>query len=268
MGHFGSKSRILFFESFYAEEMDRCSRVYPTLVTAMSKMTREEFDLLQGVIGAPDDVAPRLVYADWLEEHGELLRADFIRRHCQSGTFTNGSESLSDVKAVRYGLRFIPKPIRKYFVHERNYNGGLLTRLEMTIPKSPERFLAEFKFVRRYAAIRILAVYPQVEKHDWNEITFEENVPIPTEYIRRLCESTHLQHLNQLILHSPFEEIEESAGIIIDCEHLINIRSIDFQLGYKFLSEELTEQKRIQRVSAAIRKRARKQFGIRLVWRM
>ena len=27
----------------------------------------------------PDDDAPRLVYADWLEEHGQPERAEFIR---------------------------------------------------------------------------------------------------------------------------------------------------------------------------------------------
>jgi uncharacterized protein (TIGR02996 family) len=34
---------------------------------------------LQSILDAPDDDAPRLVYADWLEEHGESERAEFIR---------------------------------------------------------------------------------------------------------------------------------------------------------------------------------------------
>ena len=38
----------------------------------------EEHDLLQAVYTAPDDDAPRLVYADWLEERGDP-RAEFIR---------------------------------------------------------------------------------------------------------------------------------------------------------------------------------------------
>ena len=40
-------------------------------------MTRDE--LLQAVIENPDDDAPRLVFADWLENHGERERAEFIR---------------------------------------------------------------------------------------------------------------------------------------------------------------------------------------------
>jgi uncharacterized protein (TIGR02996 family) len=35
--------------------------------------------LLRAVLAAPDDDAPRLVYADWLEEHGDGARAAFIR---------------------------------------------------------------------------------------------------------------------------------------------------------------------------------------------
>ena len=36
-------------------------------------------ELLQSVIDSPKEDAPRLVYADWLEEHGELERAELIR---------------------------------------------------------------------------------------------------------------------------------------------------------------------------------------------
>src|SRR5262249_53807530 len=35
--------------------------------------------LLRAVLAAPDDDAPRLVYADWLEERGDPARAAFIR---------------------------------------------------------------------------------------------------------------------------------------------------------------------------------------------
>ena len=39
-------------------------------------------DLLRAVIAAPDDDAPRLVYADWLDEQGDSDRAAFIRAQC------------------------------------------------------------------------------------------------------------------------------------------------------------------------------------------
>jgi uncharacterized protein (TIGR02996 family) len=36
---------------------------------------------LRAICAAPDDDAPRLVYADWLDEHGHPDRAEFIRKH-------------------------------------------------------------------------------------------------------------------------------------------------------------------------------------------
>ncbi|MGO9416385.1 MAG: TIGR02996 domain-containing protein [Syntrophobacteraceae bacterium] len=40
-------------------------------------------DFLQAIIASPADDAPRLVYADWLEEHGDLARTEFIRLQCE-----------------------------------------------------------------------------------------------------------------------------------------------------------------------------------------
>jgi uncharacterized protein (TIGR02996 family) len=40
-------------------------------------------DFLQAIRAAPDDDGPRLVYADWLDEHGDPARAEFIRVQCE-----------------------------------------------------------------------------------------------------------------------------------------------------------------------------------------
>jgi len=39
----------------------------------------EDAALLAAIRQAPDDDAPRLIYADWLDEHGQPERAEFIR---------------------------------------------------------------------------------------------------------------------------------------------------------------------------------------------
>jgi uncharacterized protein (TIGR02996 family) len=38
---------------------------------------------LQAIHANPEDDTPRLVYADWLEEHGDAARAEFIRVQCE-----------------------------------------------------------------------------------------------------------------------------------------------------------------------------------------
>src|SRR5438067_1186426 len=39
--------------------------------------------LFQTILEHPDEDAPRLVYADWLDEHGDPDRAEFIRVQCE-----------------------------------------------------------------------------------------------------------------------------------------------------------------------------------------
>jgi uncharacterized protein (TIGR02996 family) len=39
--------------------------------------------LVQSIFDNPDTDAPRRVYADWLEEHGQEERAEFIRVQCE-----------------------------------------------------------------------------------------------------------------------------------------------------------------------------------------
>jgi uncharacterized protein (TIGR02996 family) len=43
----------------------------------------ERDDLYRAVLAAPDDDAPRLILADWLDEHGDPDRAEFIRLQCR-----------------------------------------------------------------------------------------------------------------------------------------------------------------------------------------
>jgi uncharacterized protein (TIGR02996 family) len=40
---------------------------------------REREALLEAIFAAADDDLPRLVYADWLDDHGEADQAEFIR---------------------------------------------------------------------------------------------------------------------------------------------------------------------------------------------
>jgi uncharacterized protein (TIGR02996 family) len=49
-------------------------------------VTAGERALLNAILAAPDDDLPRLVYADWLDEHGRTERAEFIRIQCELAT--------------------------------------------------------------------------------------------------------------------------------------------------------------------------------------
>jgi uncharacterized protein (TIGR02996 family) len=45
-------------------------------------MSEEESGLLNAIAHRPDEDAERLIYADWLEDHGDPNRAELIRLQC------------------------------------------------------------------------------------------------------------------------------------------------------------------------------------------
>lgn len=64
--------------------------------------------LLAAIRDKPDDDAPRLIYADFLEEHGQDLRAKWIRRQIEVARKPNGRDiAKCNVAGVRFksGIR-------------------------------------------------------------------------------------------------------------------------------------------------------------------
>src|SRR5688572_12088546 len=49
-------------------------------------MESEDAALWRAIAAAPHDDAPRLIYADWLEENGSPERAEFVRIQCRLAT--------------------------------------------------------------------------------------------------------------------------------------------------------------------------------------
>lgn len=82
---------------------------------------REAF--LQSVCEEPDDLATRLIFADWLEDHGDPDRAEFIRIQCElSGDI--------DEPARLLGLQARESELLR--VHRRRWNGELHRLLSRT----------------------------------------------------------------------------------------------------------------------------------------
>lgn len=68
-------------------------------------MTADERAFLTAIIAAPDDDLPRLVYADWLDEHDAAARAEFIRTECQIQHLEPGHPERAFLFARRDQLR-------------------------------------------------------------------------------------------------------------------------------------------------------------------
>jgi uncharacterized protein (TIGR02996 family) len=56
----------------------------------------DESAFLASIIAAPDDDAPRLVYADLLEENGDPGRAEFIRVGCELARWSERKNLVAD----------------------------------------------------------------------------------------------------------------------------------------------------------------------------
>ncbi|MGL4424542.1 MAG: TIGR02996 domain-containing protein, partial [Gemmataceae bacterium] len=67
---------------------------------------------LAAIAAAPDDDTPRLIYADWLDDHADSARAEFIRIQCQLA-------QLDDVDPSRDGLE--DRELELLRQHERKW---------------------------------------------------------------------------------------------------------------------------------------------------
>jgi uncharacterized protein (TIGR02996 family) len=65
---------------------------------------REAF--LRAIWERPHDDLPRLIYADWLDEHGEPERAEFIRVQCEVAGGSPGEPRLEQLRARERDLRW------------------------------------------------------------------------------------------------------------------------------------------------------------------
>jgi uncharacterized protein (TIGR02996 family) len=82
---------------------------------------REAF--LQSVCEEPEDLATRLIFADWLEDHGDPDRAEFIRIQCELVAELDDSPRLRKLQAREADLLFL---------HRRRWNGELHRLLSRT----------------------------------------------------------------------------------------------------------------------------------------
>jgi uncharacterized protein (TIGR02996 family) len=68
-------------------------------------LATDEAAFLAAILAAPDDDAPRLVYADWLRDHGQEERAEFIQVQCElartSDHIETGDWCNGDVERIR-----------------------------------------------------------------------------------------------------------------------------------------------------------------------
>ncbi|HEY7315625.1 MAG TPA: TIGR02996 domain-containing protein [Gemmataceae bacterium] len=172
-------------------------------------MTHDEA-FLQAIREAPDDDAPRLIYADWLEEHGQTDRAEFIRIQCRRfgisdmdpnapGLQARAEELLRDNWDVWVG------PLRELVGPRYDRYGEMWLREEYN-PEGLRRFQRGF----------VDAIILEVEHF--------------------------LNHANELLVRVPLRALGlwgagGHARALADCPHLAGLKALAF---YDYFSDPLT----------------------------
>jgi uncharacterized protein (TIGR02996 family) len=183
--------------------------------------------LFEAILANPDDDLPRLVFADWLEEHGETDRSEFIRVQIERAR-------LDEYDPLRGVLQERERELAKCLVEEESPFRELLARqllpdhgrgwdfnpweyergfIECVEFWSPDEFLGEAEALFRLAPIRHLYVHGE---DGWSELfqsphfahlhTLEINrANVSDAELMLLASSTHAHHLKCLAV--------EGAGI-------------------------------------------------------
>jgi uncharacterized protein (TIGR02996 family) len=175
----------------------------------------DETALIRSVVAHPDDDAPRLVYADWLDEHGRAARARLIRVQCQLEQLQAEEQELIEKHGQEWGqqlydqgcdvLRFhrgFPEEVkvsfRDFIQHHNDYNtitpishlhlhGRLSDRVDDDLAA-----LAQLPAAHQIRSLELLE----------NDGVDPDTPPGP-EGMRALADSPYLSQLKKLHLHSP-----------------------------------------------------------------
>ncbi len=132
-----------------------------------SDASRHEAAFLEAIREDPEDDSPRLIYADWLEDHGDADRAAFIRVQCELARFPADDARRSELQArerrllVRHygewtaGCREWPAHL-----HQVRFRRGFVSRLSGW---QPHPFLEQAPAIFGTHPVRDLGILAQTE---------------------------------------------------------------------------------------------------------
>lgn len=197
---------------------------------------------LQSIIESPDDDGPRLIYADWLDEHGDSDRAEFIRVQCAVARIPAGDSRLRKLRTRERALRKthpewldlqLPKSEAAGEMH-RGFVEHVTLRPELFLKHGPGLFarfpIRRVTFVSLYGVsdqIRQVAASPLLARLD--AVSFHKgygDTGLRSGGLRDFLDSPHLENLRSLSLK--YNELETAGALVLaGAAHLRNLRTLD-----------------------------------------
>ncbi|MGF1581707.1 MAG: TIGR02996 domain-containing protein [Gemmataceae bacterium] len=185
-------------------------------------------ELLRTIIERPDEDAPRLIYADWLEERsGEvnIARAEFIRIQCDLANLPYDDDRCSDLRVREYRLLSKYHSQWKEGFQNVGFRRGFL---EVYIPEDSHSFLEESPELFAKHPIRDLKLEFD-EKPGWGEIIASSPLLSRVETLRL----TYLGIGESLAL--------EDFLAVVSSKQLTNLETLDASGGNLFYDRAIYE---------------------------
>jgi uncharacterized protein (TIGR02996 family) len=194
---------------------------------------------LQAITEDPDDDTPRLVYADWMEEHGQPERAELIRVQCRlAQTPSDDPERPTLLERERVLLTEHEaawvEPLRPLLLecelpsdeccppllgHPWQFRRGFVERVALRV----ETFLEHADRLFRLAPVRAV----------WFAFDQEEGEDVNGEDHARLAGSPFLARLTTLDLSGHvFDHPLEGTHALLTSPHLAGLRSLYLRYGF------------------------------------
>jgi uncharacterized protein (TIGR02996 family) len=170
---------------------------------------------LQAIRERPHDDAPRLIYADWLEEQGgapRAARADFIRIQCALTAGKVPEQQRAELVRLEQQLlddwgRQWDRPIRR-LAREWNFHRGFIDDVAIFT----DAFLAHAGRLFRLAPIQ--------------HLTLRQSNNPTSRYMAALAENEHLRRLRSLNLSTQGLESGDVRALVVS-KHLTGLISLN-----------------------------------------
>jgi uncharacterized protein (TIGR02996 family) len=196
-------------------------------------MTHDEAFLL-AIIEDPDDDAPRLVYADWLEEHGQPERAAFIRVQCELAHLPEGDPRRPELVSREWRLleghgQEWAWPLREA-VSSWEYRRGFIEAVTVRGDAGAARFISQAPALFRLAPIRHLSFRYEAQHRSvpagLTTITVAEVYSVGPARLFALTRLPEMLHVRTLDLAD--NELDYRAALVLAAApNLAGLKSLD-----------------------------------------
>jgi uncharacterized protein (TIGR02996 family) len=212
---------------------------------------------LQDIAASPDDDGPRLIYADWLDDHGEPERAEFIRAQCEAFRLPEGDPR-------RHGLDQRAKELEEAHAQKwlgplwefrskwgrgSNFRRGLPLFLYLTagkfVQKAFQKMAVEWfpragivRLLLRDPTKRVAAVFESpvlgyLTELSWSDCKLED------EGMELLARCPYLANLTELTLEKPYIT-DRGLRSLGRAPHLSRLQSLSLEGTFWGRKESLT----------------------------